>query len=206
MGGADHWDGIYSTKPAESVGWYQEHATLSLDLIDRAGLDSRGRMVDVGAGASRLVDHVLTSLNPASIVLADISPRALAVTRQRLGDAATVEYVVGDVLELDIGPVDLWHDRALFHFLGDPADREAYVAVASRHVVPGGHAVVAAFAEDGPEYCSGLPTERYSAGQLAAQFAPRFSPVTSRREMHHTPDGRAQSFIYVLLQKAANED
>jgi ubiquinone/menaquinone biosynthesis C-methylase UbiE len=205
MADAEHWDDIYSTKPSESVSWYQEHSTVSLDLINRAGLGSRGRFVDVGAGASRLVDELL-SLGLASAVLVDISQSALAVTRQRLGGIAPVEYIAGDVLELDSGPVDLWHDRALFHFLGDPTERKAYVEVASRHVVAGGHAVVAAFAEDGPEYCSGLPTQRYSDAELAAQFAPSFSLVTSRREVHVTPDGREQSFIYVLLQKADNRD
>lgn len=200
VAGAEHWDGVYTSKPETTMSWYQRSASVSLDLIGKANLGADARVVDVGAGASTLVDDLL-ALGTENVVLVDVSEQALAITRSRLGAVSGVEYVTTSVLELDIGPVALWHDRALFHFLQDGADRRRYVEVAAKHVVAGGYAIVAAFAQDGPTYCSGLPTARYSDEQLAAEFAPHFSLVTARHEVHHTPDGREQNFTYVLLQR-----
>ena len=174
---------------------------MSIDLISSSGLDKSGRIADVGAGASTLADDLVTR-GYTSVVLVDISAAALELTSQRLaGSGAGVEYVVGDIFAADVGLVDLWHDRALFHFLTDPNDRARYVDAMFRHVRPGGYAVVATFAEDGPESCSGLPTLRYPVEELAACFAPRFSLVTSRREVHTKPAGGDQPFNYALMQR-----
>jgi len=202
MTATDHWDRIYEKRDPASVSWFQEAPRLSLDLIARTGVGPDARIVDVGAGASSLVDHLLL-LGHTSLVVADVSRAALRMVEQRLGGRRPeVEFVVGDVLErLELGEVDLWHDRALFHFLTDPEDRSRYRDSLDSHVVPGGHVVLATFATDGPEQCSGLPTARYSAQELATAFSPGYSLVVSQDELHATPDGREQAFVYVLLRR-----
>ena len=195
---AKHWDEVYTTKSSFGVSWYQPTPTMSLRLIAMAAPESDDPIVDVGAGASFLADE-LVRLGHTSVVLADISSGGLSLARQRLGDS--VAYVVGDVADLDVGPVALWHDRAVFHFLTDPDERDRYRAAMERHVRARGHAVIATFAADGPESCSGLPTQRYSPEALAAAFSPAFELVESGREIHHTPSGSAQPFTYVLLRR-----
>lgn len=201
LGAAQHWDGIYATVAPDRLSWFQPTAGVSIDLISSSGLDKGCRIADVGAGASRLADDLVAG-GYTSVILVDISAAALELTRHRLsGSGAEVEYVVGDIFAADLGPVDLWHDRALFHFLTDPNDRARYVDAMFRHVRPGGYAVLSTFAEDGPESCSGLPALRYSVEELAACFAPRFSLVTSRREIHTKPAGGDQPFNYALMQR-----
>lgn len=200
LSATQHWDGIYSTIAPDRLSWYQPKAAVAVDLIASSGLDKSCRIADVGAGASRLVDD-LVARGYSSVVLVDLSAAALELTRQRLsGSGPGVEYVVGDIFAADIGQVDLWHDRALFHFLTDPNDRARYVDAMFRHVRPGGYAVISTFAEDGPESCSGLPTQRYPVEELAACFAPRFSLIAARREIHTKPAGGEQPFNYALLQ------
>jgi SAM-dependent methyltransferase len=199
---AEHWDQIYSTKAPTTVSWYQDSPVVALQLMAEAGIGSDRRVVDVGAGASRLADELFNS-GFDSLVLADVSHEALAHIKQRLAESAAVTYVVGDVRDLDVGAVDVWHDRAVFHFLTDAEDRGRYRESVARNLAAGGHAIIATFAPDGPEYCSGLSTARYSAQELSAQFAGLLSPVTSRREVHVTPDGREQAFTYVLLVRDA---
>ena len=199
----DHWDGVYSTKPAEEVTWYQEVPATSLDLIGAAGIGVNDRVVDVGAGTSTLVDHLLR-IGYLDVVLVDISEVALAATEQRLGEQSAVSFVVGDLFDLDIGAVDMWHDRAVFHFLVDREEQRRYKAIMARHVRPGGHAVVATFAADGPEQCSGLPVTRHSAPEIAEFFSPEFSIVESRREIHQTPWGGEQPFCFALLRGRAS--
>lgn len=195
---ADHWDGIYGSKDASTLSWYQDVPATSLHLISAAGLGPDDRVIDVGAGASVLADS-LVRMGYSSVVLTDISMAALALTRQRIADA--VDYVVSDVLDLDLGPALLWHDRAVFHFLTHPAEQRRYAAVMARHVSPGGYAIVATFALDGGEMCSGLPVTRYSSETLAQSFEPEFSLVESCREKHTTPDGSIQPFTFVLLRR-----
>ena len=195
---ATHWDEVYATKPAASVSWYQSVPAMSLRLMAASGLQLGETILDVGAGASVLADE-LVKLGHTRLVLADISAEGLNVTRQRLGDA--VEYVVSDVLDLDSDPAAMWHDRAVFHFLTDQDDQLRYREVMARHVVPQGHAIVATFAADGPERCSGLPVARYSPEALAESFGPHFSLVESGREEHVTPSGSVQPFSFVLLRR-----
>ena len=163
------------------------------------------RIIDVGAGSSTLVDELLDR-GFGDISLVDVSGAALAATRARLGEPSGVEYLVGDALSLDTEPVDLWHDRAAFHFLVDSGDKSRYAAVMARHVRPGGYAVLATFAADGPEQCSGLPVSRYSPEALERLFTPEFRLVAARRDIHTTPSGAEQPFTWVLLRRAGEPE
>jgi ubiquinone/menaquinone biosynthesis C-methylase UbiE len=189
---------VYASRSPDSVSWYQPHATLSLDLIRRIGAGPASRIIDVGGGASTLVDDLLANgLGEVSVL--DISASALRLAQQRLGDrAAQVHWITGDITKVPLAPAsyDIWHDRAVFHFLTDPADRAAYVAQVRRAVVPGGHVIVAAFGPGGPTECSGLPVVRYEPGALHAQFGDRFEMLDHLSEEHHTPSGAVQQFVY----------
>jgi len=174
-----------------------------MELLGAAGLDPRSRVIDIGGGASTLVDDLL-GRDVEHVTVVDISAAALQVTRGRLGDrAARVRWIVSDVcgVQLDPQSIDLWHDRAVLHFLTDPHDVDCYVRLANQAIVVGGHAVIGGFASDGPEQCSGLPVVRRDPEQIAEVFAERFRLTAARRETHSTPRGAAQSFAYALLQK-----
>jgi 2-polyprenyl-3-methyl-5-hydroxy-6-metoxy-1,4-benzoquinol methylase len=195
-GRADHWQGVYAAKAETEVSWFQECPVASLRLIHAARLVPGQAVVDVGGGSSRLVDSLL-DLGYRVAVL-DLAEAALAKTKTRLGGRATaVDWIVADVTQWS-PPMqfDLWHDRAVFHFLVDEADRRAYATVMAAAVRPGGQAVVATFGLDGPDRCSGLPVRRYGAGGMAAEFAPAFRLVESRCDRHLTPAGKPQSFQF----------
>jgi SAM-dependent methyltransferase len=197
-----HWETVYRTKRPTEVSWYQPAATRSLELISRAVPDASSRIIDVGGGASTLVDGLL-SAGYSNLSVLDVSVTALAEARNRLRDAASrVKWVVADILsaELPEAAFDLWHDRAVFHFLTDAADRSAYIAQVRRAVRPGGYVLVATFADDGPPKCSGLPVSRYSADTLHQEFDGGFELVESVREQHVTPGGSTQSFLYCLCR------
>ncbi len=201
-----HWERVYTTKPATGVSWYQEHAEQSMQLIRRTGVARGGSIIDVGGGASTLVDDLLDE-GHASITVLDLSAAALEAAKARLGkDAQRVRWLEGDILELALPEhaYDVWHDRAVFHFLTREADRRAYVARVLRSVKPNGHVIVATFAEDGPTQCSGLPVVRYSPSELHGQFGPAFSLLKQEREEHRTPFGTVQSFIYCYCRVAAS--
>ena len=201
-----HWERVYETKPAKSVSWYQEHATRSLEMIRRTDASRDAALIDVGGGASTLVDDLLDA-GYSDVSVLDLSGAALSVAKARLGDrAGGVRWLVGDVTKLDL-PVhryDIWHDRAVFHFLTTPEERQAYIACVLRAVKPGGSVIVATFAEDGPEQCSGLPVMRYSADGLHAEFGAPFSLLSQEREEHRTPFGSVQKFVYCLCRKEAH--
>lgn len=199
MTSSHHWESIYGSKAGDEMSWAQEHPETSLRLIGSRG--DRTAIVDVGAGVATLADHLLEA-EWSRIILLDLSEAALQVVCCRLADqCGEVELVTGDVLMFTTDePVDVWHDRAVFHFLhGD--DRLAYVATAAHAVKTGGHLVIATFADDGPEQCSGLPTSLYSPDDLAAVFAPEFELVTSEREVHVTPWGTEQPFTWAVLRR-----
>jgi len=200
---ADHWEGVYTTKAADAVSWFQSSPELSLRMIDQTGVQPPAAVVDVGGGASMLVDELVR--RGFRVTVLDIAAAALAVSRDRLGRAAeTVGWHVGSVTEWQPeGEYDLWHDRAVFHFLTDEKDREKYRQVLLRALRPGGFLVVATFAEDGPERCSGLPVRRYSATELAAELGGDFMQINSDREVHHTPWGSDQSFTWAVFQRRA---
>lgn len=193
----EHWQHIYGTKSPLEVSWYEPVAATSLALVEASGVRADEPVVDVGAGASVLVDGLLER-GFSDVTLVDVSKTALETVRTRLGDAGrAVRYVATDLLAWKPERrFALWHDRAVLHFLGEPAARDAYRAVLSAALRPGGAAVIATFADDGPERCSGLPVRRYSPEQLAAELSPVLRLVEARRVVHTTPKGAEQRFVY----------
>lgn len=197
-----HWDAVWGDRDPDLVTWFQADPKRSLDLITRIS-DPNDPVVDVGGGASRLVDRLL-DLGYTDVTVVDLAAAALAASRTRLGSRAEqVTWLVADARELRLGrPVAVWHDRAVFHFLVDSADRGAYVERVHEALVPGGHVVIATFGPDGPETCSGLPTCRYDAAGLTAAFGGRFELVEDSLEIHVSPSGVSQQFVYVLLRRS----
>lgn len=193
-----HWETVYETKPADSVSWFQPHAEKSLEMIHSTGQNKHAALIDVGGGASTLVDDLL-NLGYDHLSVLDLSAAALKVAQDRLGPkSGLVNWLVGDIthVPLPANAYDIWHDRAVFHFLTEEADRRAYVAQIMRSVRPNGHIIIATFAEDGPEKCSGLPVMRYSPEALHHEFGSGFQLVGKDKETHQTPFGTAQQFIY----------
>lgn len=199
----DHWERVYSTKATDAVSWFQEHAERSLRLIRATGVDTRASIVDVGGGASTLVDDLLTA-GFTNVSVLDLSGAALAAARHRLGErASSVRWIEADVTQaaLPADAYDVWHDRAVFHFLTEPAQRAAYVRTVMRSVKPGGHVIVATFADDGPTQCSGLPVRRYTPDGLHAEFGDSFALLRHEKEEHRTPSGSRQQFVYCYCRK-----
>lgn len=203
-GGQDHWDKVYATRAEDAVSWFQPTPEISLELIRELGDPASLSLVDIGGGMSRLVDALVAAGNRDVAVL-DISPVALDLARKRLGAAAVaVDWIAADVTRWrPARQYAVWHDRAAFHFLTGPQDREAYVEALHAAVGQGGHAVIATFAADGPERCSGLPVVRYEPGSLAQALGPRFELVAERRQVHSTPQGYSQSFQFSVLRRVA---
>ena len=202
MSSRHHWDAIYRTKTPNEVSWYQPEAALSLDLIRRTTPALDAPILDVGGGASTLVDGLLEA-GYREVTVLDIAPAGLTRARERLGArAARAKWVAGDILTvpLPLGGFDIWHDRAVFHFLTLPGDRAQYVAQVRRAVRPGGHVIVASFAPEGPTRCSGLEVVRYSPDAMHAEFGAAFTLVDSVREDHRTPAGSTQAFTYCLCR------
>ncbi|MHB8447702.1 MAG: class I SAM-dependent methyltransferase [Rudaea sp.] len=196
-----HWNRVYTIRAADAVSWYQAQPQISLELIAAANLPPDAPIIDVGGGASVLVDCLLAQGRSALSVL-DISTAALSRARARLGtNAAKVRWIEADVREFTPAQrYDLWHDRAVFHFLTDSADRAAYMAALRRSLSPRGQVVMATFALDGPARCSGLDVAHYDAASLHAEFGADFEMHESRREMHITPVGAEQRFTWVHLR------
>ena len=204
MDAQHHWQDVYQRKQPDHVSWFAPHLDRSLRRIRALGLDKGARIADIGGGASTLVDDLLFE-GFDNIAVIDIAEQALAHSRSRLGPrAADVDWIVGDATGplLPEASVDLWHDRAVFHFLTDPAQRAAYVAQVERAVRPGGHVIVATFAPDGPQQCSGLPIVRYDADGIHAAFGGPFVKVGADAEVHQTPAGGQQSFVYCFCRRA----
>ena len=193
-----HWDKVYATKAPESVSWYRAQLETSLALIERAAVARSASIIDIGGGESTLVDDLLLRGFKTLNVL-DVSPTAIEVTKKRLGTAAKqVRWLVGDIVEIELEPhvYDLWHDRAVFHFLTTPERRLAYVRQVTRAVRPGGHVIVSTFGPEGPTKCSGLDVMRYDAQSLHGEFGGHFRLVESSKELHETPFGTTQQFLY----------
>ena len=198
-GSAGYWDGRYATIGDTQVSWFQDEPAVSLELIGGVA-DHAASVVDVGGGASRLVDHLLAA-GFRDLTVVDLSQQALAAARARVGEAP-VAWVVTDVREWEPDRTfDVWHDRAAYHFLTDPADQRRYWDLVRASVPPGGHVIVATFAEDGPQVCSGLPVARYGADDLARAMGPGFRVVGSRLEEHVTPTGATQSFVWLVTER-----
>ena len=199
--GPGHWDEVWSHRAVDEVSWFRSDPAASLRLVDDAGLASGAAVVDVGGGASTLPGRLLD--RGLDVTVLDVSSVALDVARRVLGERAeAVHWVVTDMTTWHPSRrYDLWHDRAVFHFLVDPIDQDRYVAVAADAVTPGGVLVLATFAPDGPTACSGLPVARHDADALAARFAPAFVLETTEREVHRTPSGGDQAFTWAVLRR-----
>lgn len=198
-----HWDEAYVQKSEAGVSWFEETPTVSLDLI-KALPGPKEPLIDVGGGASRLAAHALR-LGFGHVAVLDLSPEAIARSQAAMGtEADRVEWIVSDVTTWKPARrYDVWHDRAAFHFLTVKADRAAYVAKLEAALSDTGHAIIATFALDGPERCSGLPVQRYSPETLAEALGPRFTLVNSERHEHQTPWGSTQAFQFSVLARAA---
>lgn len=197
-----HWQSVHETRHPQQLSWYQVRPEASLRLIDATGVGQDDPVIDVGGGAANLVDHLIER-RFSNLTVLDISAAALAAARQRLGErAAAVRWQVADIARANpAGPYRLWHDRAVFHFLVDPADRRHYVAAMAGALPAGGHAIIATFAEDGPERCSNLPVRRYSPEGLAAELGAGFVLMESLREVHVTPARGEQKFVYCWFRR-----
>jgi len=195
-----HWEDRYSSKAVEELSWYEPHPQRSLELIQATGLGHEARILDVGGGASGLAAHLL-GMGYTDVTVADISSAALAHAREALGgDAARVAWVEADVRTHDFGRLyDLWHDRAVFHFMVSAADRAGYLNVLRRTLRPGGHLIIATFGPQGPTQCSGLPVQRYSAEDLESVLGADFTLASSSLSTHSTPSGARQQFLHAHL-------
>jgi SAM-dependent methyltransferase len=199
-----HWENVYGTRRPEEVSWYRPHLDLSLELIARAAPDRHAAIIDVGGGEATLVDDLLAR-GYRNLYVLDIAQTALDVAQARVGEAARyVTWLRGDVTTYAFEPAgfDVWHDRAVFHFLTDAASRAAYVRQVARALKPGGHAIVATFGPEGPTKCSGLDVARYDPAQLHDQFGASFRLLEHRIELHHTPAGALQQFVYCWCRYA----
>lgn len=202
-----HWENVYGSKLPDQVSWYRPHLERSLMFIIDARLGPDSPIVDVGGGSSTLVDDLL-DLGYRNLWVLDISATAMEQAKQRLGPRANlVTWVVGDVTAADLPPdhFEFWHDRAVFHFLVQPADRQRYLAGVHRSLKVGGHILVATFGESGPDRCSGLEVARYSPQALHGVFGAAFSKVSSRSESHSTPWGTEQEFIYCYCRREGSD-
>jgi trans-aconitate methyltransferase len=197
-----HWEKVYASKGETEVSWYQDSPAISLDMIRTANPDRNAAIIDIGGGASRLVDALLEA-GYRDISVLDLSANALEAAKKRVGAAAaTVDWIVADATTWRPAKgYDVWHDRAAFHFLTDAADRAAYVTRLRLAVAPGGQVIIATFAPDGPEKCSGLPVQRHDSESLAAELGPDFALVETRSETHHTPWHTTQAFQFSRFRR-----
>ncbi|MBT8399121.1 MAG: class I SAM-dependent methyltransferase [Rhodothermia bacterium] len=204
MSTSSHWKRAYLDNPETRVSWYQRSPDKSLEMIRSLDLSKHARIIDVGAGASRLVDHLLAD-GYQSITLLDIADEPLALVRDRLGEAAAkVQFVVSDIADFaPAGPIDLWHDRAVFHFLITDDERGQYLRTLRDSVAPGGHVLIATFGPEGPDRCSGLPAMRYGPDELAETLGSDFELRDTAEEYHVTPGGAQQQFLYCLFARPA---
>ena len=204
MQSKQHWEKVYTSKAPDTVSWFQPHAQLSLELIKSTGAGLDAGIIDVGGGASTLVDDLLAE-GYTDLTVLDLSHAALEAARRRMGaQAGKVRWIEADVTTVDLPDkrYDIWHDRAVFHFLTEAQEREAYVRTVFRSVKPGGHVIIATFAEDGPEQCSGLPVMRYRPDELHDEFGEAFTLLQHRKEAHHTPAGAVQQFVYCYCRRS----
>lgn len=204
MPSKEYWERVYETKATDAVSWFQTRAERSLRLIRETGMPLAAEIIDVGGGASTLVDDLLRE-GYSNLSVLDLSAAALAKGQERIGDQATqVKWIEADITQATLPEniYDVWHDRAVFHFLTDLEQRQAYLRAALRSIKPGGYVVVATFAEDGPTKCSGLPVSRYIAGSLRQEFGEAFTLIRHENEAHQTPFGTVQQFVYCHFQRS----
>ncbi|HET9717566.1 MAG TPA: class I SAM-dependent methyltransferase [Pseudolabrys sp.] len=204
LGRQAHWENVYATKDENAVSWFQERADISLELIRATGVNANAAIIDIGAGASRLVD-ALISEGFRDITILDVAEKALAKSKARVpARGAQVQWVVADVTTWEpTQKFDVWHDRAALHFLTEPSDRNAYAKRVQKAVRTGGHVIIGTFAPDGPERCSGLPVVRHDAASLGEILGHSFTLVETRRHEHVTPTSNIQRFQFSRFQRIA---
>jgi trans-aconitate methyltransferase len=201
-----HWENVYTTKGENEVSWFQQSPAPSLDLIMQAGATRGSAVIDIGGGASRLVDS-LVEQGFEDVTVLDLSEAALAAARSRLeshlgASAGRVSWIVADATTWEPAKrYDIWHDRAAFHFLTDASERAAYIVRLERGLKIGGHAIIATFAPDGPEKCSGLPVARYDSASLAQTLGTAFKLIHSQRHEHATPWASRQAFQFSIFRR-----
>lgn len=203
MNAKTHWERIYETKVPTQVSWYQEHSQLSLQFIQKTAIQKTDHIIDIGGGTSTLVDDLITS-GFQHVTVLDISATALKQAGERLGArAADVKWIEADITGVGLPhqAYDVWHDRAVFHFLTQADDRQRYINTMRHALRAGGHVIVATFAPDGPDHCSGLKVSRYSPETLHREFGRGFEVIESASETHHTPSGTEQKFMYCYCRK-----
>ncbi len=198
----EHWDVVYGEKSEAQLSWYQDDPRLSLELIEMSGATANSSVIDIGGGTSRLASSIL-AMGLHDITVLDLSQVALDIARNRLGQACeTVKWISADITSwVPDRHYDLWHDRAVFHFLVDPAEQAAYLKSLRRGVSVGGHVIIATFAPDGPEKCSGLQVARYSPSDLSRLMQESFELIAHRHHLHQTPLGKRQSFQFSLFRR-----
>lgn len=203
MTAKDHWENVYTTKSSNEVSWFQSHSTKSLELINSIGLPLSASLIDVGGGASVLVDDLI-KLGYSNVNILDISPAALKTSQKRLGNASKqVKWIEADITEerLKELKIDLWHDRAVFHFLTEKDQRQRYIDNLKHILNKGGHVIIATFTDDGPQKCSGLDICQYNEKSLVLELGDNFTLVSHHKETHQTPFYTKQNFIYCHFVK-----
>ena len=203
MSAKEHWEHVYRVKAPTETSWYQARPTRSLELLDELAISPSTAIIDVGGGASTLVDALLDR-ELRDITVLDISDAALAHAQRRLGErGASVTWIESDIFDAQLrtGVYDVWHDRAVFHFLTNAEDRRRYRTLAARALRPGGAAIIAMFARAGPPRCSGLDVVRYDAETLAHELGSDFVLARGATEEHRTPGGSVQAFSYAVLRR-----
>lgn len=198
-----HWENVYSTKSHDQVSWYRDHLENSLKLVLQTGVEKDAAIIDVGGGSSTLVDDLLDN-GFVDVSVLDISGTAIGKSKDRLGlRSELVNWIEADITEISLPKdrFDVWHDRAVFHFLTDADDRRKYVELVVRSLKPGGHIIVASFGLDGPQKCSGLDIVRYSSETMHHEFGDDLKLVRSLNESHKTPFGTTQEFVYCYCRK-----
>lgn len=202
MSSQAHWEAVYQSREGNEVSWYRPHLEVSLRLVAEAAPGAGSAIIDVGGGEATLVDD-LVARGYRDVTVLDISQAAIDVAKARLGaSAAAAHWITGDItaVELEAARYDVWHDRAVFHFLTSADDRAAYVRQVAHAVRPGGHVIVATFGPEGPETCSGLDVVRYDPEHLHGEFGPKFRLLDSVTELHETPWGAPQQFMYCFCR------
>ncbi len=198
MSTQEHWERIYATKAPEQVSWYSPHLNASLELIERTSVSPTAAIIDVGGGESTLVDDLLAR-GYENISVLDISQSAIDANKKRLGkEAERIHWLAADITTVELQPskFDVWHDRAVFHFLTAPSDRVAYVRQVAHAVKRGGHVIIGTFGPEGPTRCSGLEVVRYDAESLHREFGRHFRLLETSKQLHHTPFRTIQQFLY----------
>ena len=202
MDSRSHWENVYSAKAPDAVSWYRPHLEKSIEIIEKTAPDRSTSIIDIGGGESTLVDDLLAR-GYEDLTVLDISSTAIEVAQQRLGDAAKmVEWIAGDITNVNLPPqsYNFWHDRAVFHFLTTADQRSAYVRQVEKAVRSGGNLLISTFGPEGPTKCSGLEVVRYDADSLDREFGVRFRLLESFKEVHNTPFGTTQQFLYCLCR------